>query len=106
MGGFHAADHGAGVFESHVEPGHFPGRLGKRRGDDLHAARGAANDDVIAEGLHDLAQGEYFAAALTGAVPGGEGLFLGEPLYVEPFEILECFCCDSHSSYSLTLMIS
>ena len=69
VGRLDTAHHRRGVLERHMKPRHPPGGLWKRRGDDFHASGGTADDDVIAERLHDLPQSQYFAATLTSAVP-------------------------------------
>ena len=64
------------VAEEGVDPGHLPGALRVGGREDLEAARGVGRDQPALGGPHrgveHVAGAERLAAALTGAVPGGE----------------------------------
>ena len=67
---------GGRVAEQRVDPGQLPGRLRKRGREDLEAAGRVGGDHAPLRGPHrsieDVAGAERLAAALAGAVPGGE----------------------------------
>jgi hypothetical protein len=80
--------HRSGVLEGDMDVGVQPGRLGVGRGNDLHAARGVGDDDVIAEALEKQPQREHFTAALAGPVAGAEIFLAVHQLRRKDLEIL------------------